>query len=136
MNMQMKTVLILIGTFLLGGVLGALLLGSIRGEREAAREEIGRPGGGGRYLVERVIQPRDEEQRRAVMQVLRKWRVRHQTVLEETHRRLREGFDSMRVELDPLLDEEQRERLAEEAERLRRHPPPHRPPGRGRPPSQ
>lgn len=135
MNIQMKTAAILIGTLLLGGVLGALLLGSIRGEREAAREEIGRPGGGARH-IERIIQPRDGEQRRAVMQVLRKWRERHRAVLEETHRQLREGFDSMKAELEPILDEDQRERLEQEAERLRRHPPPHRPRGMGRPPRE
>jgi len=136
MNIRMKTALILIGTFLLGGVLGALLLGSIRGERESAREEIGRPGGGGRHLIERVIQPRDGEQRRAVMQVLRKWRERHRSVLEETHRQLRDGFDSMRAELEPILDEDQRERLEQEAERLHRHPPPHRPRRMGRSPRE
>ena len=135
MNIQMKTATILIGTLLLGGVLGALLLGSIRGEREAAREEIGRPGGGARH-IERIIQPRDAEQRRAVMQVLRKWRERHRAVLEETHRQLREGFDSMKAELEPILDEDQRERLEQEAERLRRHPPPHRPRGMGRRPRE
>lgn len=120
MTVQLKTALVLLGTFLLGGVLGALLLGSIRGERESARHEMGRPAGGARHLVERVIRPRDEEQREAIRGVLLKWRERHRALLSETHLQLRQGFDSMRAELDPLLEEDQRQRLARESERLER----------------
>ncbi len=125
MNTRGKIVAVLTATLILGGVLGALLVGTIRGEREAKRAEGGRPGGMVHHF-ERVIQPESEEQREEVRGVLKKWEGKNRTLLERTHRTMRRGFDSMLVELTPILDEKQVERLKREGKRLKRPGPPRR----------
>ena len=121
MNTRGKIVAVLTATLILGGVLGALLVGTIKGDREAKRVEGGRPGGMIHHF-ERVIEPESEEQREEIREVLKKWEGKNRALLEQTHRTMRRGFDSMLVELTPLLDEEQVNRLKREGKRLKKRP--------------
>ncbi len=133
MNSQGKIIAVLLATLLLGGVLGALLVGTLRGERDQERERLRAEGGIVNHF-ERTIEPESEEQREAIRGVLIPWEARNRRLLRRTHLAMKRGFDSILLELKPLLNDEQMERLRREGKRMRPRGPgggPH--PGRRRP---
>jgi len=129
MNVQTKTAAILIATLLLGVLLGALLSGMLlrRGfETRLARMRTP-PGFINRF--EAVIQP-DESQREELRRILAK----HARRFEEYRAQFPALMDSLRKDLDPILTDEQKQRLRRvvrlhERGRLR----PRERPWRGRP---
>jgi hypothetical protein len=126
--------LILVGTLAIGILLGSVLTGSLARQRTRQVEEL-RERGGFIEQIERAIQPRDEEQRRAVRPIIETTARENAAIVEEMHTGLRSAMEEMIAELEPLLDPEQYERLS----RIARMPPPRAgappPPGPpGRPP--
>jgi hypothetical protein len=130
-----KGTLILVATFAIGIVVGALL------EATLARDRIERLRGfrGARQFaprIEQILQPRDEEQARAIREVLDRAAERNAEIFRRARDDMQSLIDSLRAELEPLLDEQQLQRL----DRLGRGPkeqpfegePPRRRPG-GRP---
>ena len=107
MREKTKGALILFSTLLIGVLIGTLLSGWFIRDRM-------RPIPHPRYFVrstERLIAPQDEEQRQAVRTVLRRY-VAKLRALDAKHREaLKEQLDAARVELAPLLSEEQLRRL-------------------------
>ena len=107
MRGKTKGALILFSTLLIGVLIGTLLSGWF------VRDRL-RPIPHPRHFVrstERLIEPQDEAQRRAMRAVLR----RHAAALRELnakHRqKLKEQLDASRAELAPLLSEQQLRRL-------------------------
>jgi uncharacterized membrane protein len=126
MRIETKSAVILLVTFLLGGLIGVLAMGAI-GQRRASRVAEMRERGFAMQL-ERLIEPRDEEQREAIQAVLSAAADRNRETMEGAREEIRSSLEEMREELEPLLDEDQRARLDEAAKRFRRGPP-GRPPG-------
>lgn len=135
MRIETKSALILLVTFLLGGLIGVLAAGAIA-QRRASRVADLRERGFEMQL-ERIIEPRDEAQSEAIRAVLSTAAKRNRATMEGAREEIRSSLEEMREELNPLLDEDQRERLDEAAKRFRRGPPgrPPGPPGFG-PPEQ
>jgi len=117
MKIQTKTALILIGTLLIGVVIG--VLGSGFAMRWMTKKFADRPFSA-RFagVYERIIGP-DDANRDTVLAILEK----HAGLIEEFRQShdatMKAYMDSLKAELDPLLTPEQKQRLTELHERMR-----------------
>lgn len=110
MTTRTQTTLIVIGTLIVGMVLGGLIVGAVARHRLQELAELRtRPGLVNR--LERVIQPTSDAQRDTVRAVLTRHAERI-VALRRTHRRdLRAAIDSLRADLALHLTPEQQARL-------------------------
>lgn len=121
MRIETKSAVILLVTFLLGGLIGVLAMGAIAQRRTARVAEMRERGLA--MQLERLIEPRDEAQRRAIHAVLSAAAERNRATMENAREQIRSSLEEMQEELEPLLDADQRARLEEAARRFRRGPP-------------
>ena len=133
MKLEVKSAAILITTLLLGIVIGLVGQGALQRARMPRGAPPPRPSG---FVarMEEALQLRAEQQA-TVRPILDATADGNQRVIDAAHVQLRATLDSMSLTLAPLLDEAQRQRLAE---RVRELPDPFRPPpprdGQGPPP--
>lgn len=120
MKTEARGLLLLLGTLALGVVLGAAGNGTIQRERRHQVEQIRRPGGFEEHML-RVIRPRDDAQRDAILPAIQATDRRNQQIVRSAREQMRAALDSMRAQLAPRLDAEQRARLDDFA---RMAPPP------------
>lgn len=119
MNPRLKAGAIVTGIFLAGLAVGLLLRGSLAERRARDLARMQRRGG----FVERmeeILRPRDAAQREAIRPYLEATDARNRAIHEGAADALRGELDSLQRALAPLLDAEQRDRLA----RFARRPPP------------
>ncbi|MEE8594988.1 MAG: hypothetical protein V3T25_03885 [Gemmatimonadota bacterium] len=128
MRIETKSAVILLVTFLLGGLIGVLAMGAIAQRRASRVAELRERGFAMQF--ERLIEPRDEAQRETIRTVLSAAAERNRETMRGAREEIRSSLEEMRQELEPLLDDDQRERLEAAAKRFRRGPP-GRPPGEG-----
>ena len=117
MSIQWKSFLIIIATLLIGIVIGVFLAGPVLHHK--MRPHFADKGHGILTpMLERIIQP-TPDQEEAVRRVVEK----HSGRLEGLHKDFRAEMvatmDSLIMDLDPILTEEQKARLDERHERLR-----------------
>jgi hypothetical protein len=110
MNLQIKPTLIIIGTLLLGIVLGVLISGTFAEQRFRRMHSMMRPHGFAEDLIQ-VIQPNDEQQRQEIMAVIETTDLRIQDLMGQSREEIRSTVDSMAAQLQPLLTDEQKARL-------------------------
>ena len=137
MNTGAKSTSILVATLAIGVVLGMVGQGLLLRSRRPPPDD-GRPPPGFAAHMEDVIQPRPD-QVRALRVILDSTALSNQRVIDSARGRLHLALDSLRLRLAPMLDDAQRDRLAQ----MSRLPDPFRPPrrrgdgprdGRGGPP--
>lgn len=107
MRKRTKGALILFSTLLIGVLIGTLLSGWFVRDRLRSIPQH-------RHFVrstERLLAPQDAEQRRAMRAVLRRHVAKLRTLDAQHRQALKEHWDAVRVELAPLLSEEQLRRL-------------------------
>lgn len=126
MTVGMKSALMLAVTLALGIVLGLAGAGSLDRMRRERLGGLGRPQGFAHHMEE-VIDPRDAAQAEQVRSIIARAAERNQRAIREANEFLRHSVDSMKTELQPLLDEAQRRRLDDATRGL----PGIGPPGRG-----
>ena len=126
MRIETKSAVILLFTFLLGGLIGVLAAGAVAQTRASRVAEMRERGFA--MQLEQLIEPRDEAQREAIHAILAAAAERNRETMEGARQQIRSSLEEMREELEPLLDENQRAKLDEAAKRFRRGPP-GRPPG-------
>ncbi len=112
MTASTKSVLMLFSTLLIGVLLGSLTTGAVNNHRMHNLAEM-RSARGLAFYLEDVVQPVSEEQREAIRAVLEEAAPKFAETMMESRDRMRELTDSVRAELDPLLTEDQRQRLEE-----------------------
>jgi hypothetical protein len=118
MNPRTKSLLILVVTLLVGGSLGALATGTAMSNRVEKLNQL-RSKAGFSETIERVIIPETEDQRGDVRLLLDETAERL-NALSRRHREERAAVvDSMRLELNHIISDEQRERLDQWIERHR-----------------
>lgn len=130
MNTKTKSSLVIIGTLLIGMVLGSVITGAVMRNRVFDRMERLRTMDGFRHRMEKIIQP-DEDQRAKVHEILKEHFSRMQRLGETMRQDFEARNDSLYKELDEVLRPDQIERLKDRMKRLRRFAPPggdHRPP--------
>ena len=145
MNVATKSALLLGATLALGVVIGLVGAGTLERQRRERLGGLGRPRGFARH-IEEAIQPRDAAQAAQVRAIIERAAERNQRMIRGANDALRRSVDSLTSELQPLLDEPQRRRLAEATRGLpplggppggrggRPGPPPFGPPRDGGPP--
>ena len=114
MKLQIKAVVVILSTFILGVVLG-YLANDLLYPKPPRR--IGGMRDFDRFLAlnERIIHP-TEAQQDTVEKILRKNYQRLRNQFQESQAKVRAILDSIQVELEPLLTEEQKERLRQRRE--------------------
>ena len=110
MSTRTKSILLLSGVLLLGMLLGALASGTLSNRRLARIAEL-RTSRGMAFVLEEVVRPETEEQRRAFREAVEEMAPAYADVFERTGTELRALNDSVLAQVRPLLTEEQTERL-------------------------
>jgi hypothetical protein len=110
MNLRTKTILILIGTLALGGIVGAFVTGAVVDQRMERIHSL-RTQQGFADTIEQAIGLQDEDQRAQVRPILEKASARLGENMSECKASGRDIIGSMREELRPLLDDQQEQRL-------------------------
>ena len=121
MNLKVKSSLIIVFTFILGMIVGIILIRSFfPPPKMIDRIAEGRTPRGFLDRFERVINP-TESQREEIGKILRQ----HFEKMHNQSKKFRERFlqlnDSLRIELDPILSVEQKERFDKFEKRIREH---------------
>ena len=119
MTPQVKSILILLGTFIIGGLLGGTVVGMISGNRVEQRKDIRGPGGFVRHM-ERIIDIKDSAQHAAVHPILEKTNRKHRAIFKAAADDVKQTFDTMLVELEPYLEPDQLERLEKEHQMMQK----------------
>lgn len=112
MNARTRSTVILVGTLILGMLLGALLT-NLYFERRVGRMKALRTEEGFIRTYEDVIRPDEGPQKEKVREILRRSAPRFQRTFEEHRSEFRRMVDSLHAELNPLLTPDQRGRLEE-----------------------
>ena len=132
MTTKTKSVLIILGTLLVGVIIGGLATSAIFSQRVGAIQALRMQGGLVHYL-ENVIEPVDESQREQIQALLESTGERQMEMRRNMFDENRAIFSEMRNELDEILTEEQKSRLREWVQRENREGPRFRPPEMRRP---
>jgi hypothetical protein len=120
MTDRTKSALLIGSTLIIGMALGSLATGAIANRRlDDLAEARGRLSG---FFLE-AIEPETEEQAEAIRAVLDGAAPRFKEIFESTRGEMKRLSDSVMAELDPILTDEQKERLEKRMHlRLRRPP--------------
>lgn len=119
MSTRTKSAVLLAGVLLLGMLLGALASGSIFNRRLGRIAEL-RTSRGMAFVLEEVVRPETEEQRRAFRDVIEETAPAYADVFERTGAELTALNDSLLARVRPLLTPEQTKRLQRHLT-MRRH---------------
>ncbi len=122
MSNSVRAWLLLVVTLCLGIAIGVLGSGALQDRRMARVNDARRPGGFVEH-VQRVIRPTSEEQWARIRPLVEAADRANGERRRSHDDAMRVSLDSLKAQLEPLLDEAQRERLARFAPN-RRGPPP------------
>jgi hypothetical protein len=128
MTPGMKSMALLAVTLVVGFSLGLFADATLVRGRRNRIGELQRPPGFVAHL-ESVIAPHNAAQGDSIRPILERGAQHNAEIVRGTRDRLKAALDSMQVTLAPMLDADQRSRLAREIEHM---PDPFRPGGRGR----
>ena len=127
MNLQVKPALIIIGTLLIGIVLGALMSRALADRQYRRIGDMMRPDRLSMRLI-KIIEPLEPDQREAVTAIVEETAAKIRDLTRETRFEMHAVMDSMFMELKPLLTDEQNARLEKHrgerrarAEKMGRH---------------
>lgn len=110
MNATTKSILILVGTLLVGVLLGALGAGAVINNRVEQLEQL-RASGRVFSRIEDIVQPTAEQQAQ-IREILDRNRMKQRDFRQYVFQEHRALMDSTRIELESVLTEEQMTRLA------------------------
>lgn len=138
MKLQVKSALIIIGTLVIGMILGGLISGMIRHQMHGKTAD-GPRGDRFERMMNRIIQP-DESQAARLQIVMDRYAPKFADQHQRHSGEMQKLVDSLNVELEPILTEEQINRLQKWKKRFSRRfrgrsqrpgPPPSPPPPGG-----
>jgi len=118
MNVRIKTSIIILITLLIGVVTGVLIDRTImRNQFQQKFAGMRRPQGM-ILMLERIIKP-DESQYQELREILKRYSQKLHQIGEMSRLEMNTVMDSLKTELDPILTDEQKDRLQSRIERLR-----------------
>lgn len=132
MSARARAALALAATLLLGMLLGVLLGGFVQQLREGVLAGARGRGGFVDHMMQ-IIEPHDEAQEAQLRPLLRGVEDRNEEIARRAGDDMRAALDQLLIDLEPLLDDEQMERMRDFARRPDGGPG-GRPGGPGRPP--
>lgn len=118
-NTRTKTFLILVGTLVLGMVLGALLTGLVVRHRLGHLDHLRTPTGFTQEMMQ-SIEPTGPEQKKALREAVSSHARRMKTIREHYRKKLHTEVDSMHRAAEGLLTPQQERRLREKMKQLHR----------------
>ena len=121
MTDRTKSALLIGGTLVLGMIVGGLFNAALVNRRFNEVALLRSPLGLA-FRIEEVIQPESEEQADAIRAILDEAAPKFMEVFADSRERIRSLTDSIMTELEPILSDEQMERLHRDM-RMRREPP-------------
>ena len=127
MKTKTKSTLVILGTLLVGIIIGGLGTSVIFTNRLGAIQAL-RMQGGLTNLLENVIEPVDEVQREQIREIVRNAAEQQMELRRTMFEENRLVFEGMREELEEVLTDEQKARLRRWMVRERRDGPGFRPP--------
>jgi len=112
MQTQFKAGLWLVATFAIGAVFGMVLNGALSNR---AVPDAAPPAGPAGFVaeMERLIQPRDNQQREQLRPLLERTDATNRAIVDGARVSMAAALDSLRVAAAPLLDSAQARRLSE-----------------------
>ncbi|MEP6834112.1 MAG: hypothetical protein ABJB74_11990 [Gemmatimonas sp.] len=128
MRPQMKAIFWIGATFVAGTGFGMVLNGALAARAAQNADMAHQPGGAGPTpgngeqptgpagfvgTMDRVIQPRDEVQRKQLRPYFESTDRSNRAIVDGARLSMSAALDSLRVAINPLLDEAQRQRLAQ-----------------------
>lgn len=116
-NVRTKTVLVLIGTLVLGMVLGALLTGVFVRHRIHHLRQLRTPAGFTQEMMQ-AIEPTGPDQREALRKALKSHVQRMREIRERYRKELRAEVDSMHAAAEKLMTPKQQQRMREKMKEL------------------
>ena len=116
-SVRTRTVLVLIGTLILGMVVGALLTGLIVRERIHHLRQLRTPAGFTQEMMQ-AIEPTGPAQREALRKALESHVHRMRAIRERYRKELHAEVDSMHAAAEDLLTPKQQERMREKMRQL------------------
>ncbi|MEO7084333.1 MAG: hypothetical protein ABI442_17200 [Gemmatimonadaceae bacterium] len=116
MTANSKSMILLAATLVVGFALGLFSDATLRGGRRGQIDRLRRPPGFVEHM-ESVIQPHSDAQRDSIKPALDRVAQFNQQLFKDADVRMRAGLDSMQATLAPILDAQQRDRLAAEVNR-------------------
>ena len=128
MTARTKSIAIIIGTLLVGVIIGALATGAVFSQRVAELQALRNENGVSRFL-ENVIEPTDDAQKERIREILEKTSESHMEIRRSMMMQHRDVFQEMRAELSLVLTDEQKVQMREWFEKDRMKRPRLRPPG-------
>lgn len=131
MSNSVRAWLLLVVTLCLGIAIGVLGGGALQDRRMQRVNDMRRPGGFVEH-VQQVIRPTSDAQWNAIRPLVQAAADANAERRRAHDGAMRASLDSLKTQLDPLLDAAQRERLARFVPDRRGPPPFRRGPGRGR----
>jgi hypothetical protein len=111
MSNSVRAWVLLVVTLLLGITIGVLGGGALQDRRAARVNEMRRPGGFTEH-VRQVIRPTSDSQWAQLKPIVEAAAEQNLSLRRAHDRAMRATLDSLKLRLEPLLDAEQRERLA------------------------
>ncbi len=121
MNLEVKSALIIAVTMIIGILIGTFIVAPQIARRYLTRIEMLRHEPGFARGIEGMILP-DQSQRERIRPIIKKYGGRFETLFQRHREEVQALVDSLRAELDPLLTEEQRQRLERIRSRRCLHP--------------
>ncbi len=126
--MKIKPIWVALTTLIMGVMLGMLITGHITKKRLHSFTKF-RTEEGFRHRFLEIINP-DEEQMKQLRPIIEKYGERHHEITDSVHDRVRELMKAFHDEMEPLLTEEQKERLKhhhlQRMHRMKKRPKRHR----------
>jgi hypothetical protein len=120
MKIEIKSAIILISCLVIGILIGLLLDQTlIRWQFKQNMARVRHPQGM-IFMMERIIQPKDEIQQKKIREVLDKHFQQFNKIQQNTRIKIAALMDSLQIELTPILTNEQNKRLAQRLERLKK----------------
>ena len=119
LSTRAKSILALVGTLLLGALLGALATGRFVHHRMSQLEHLRTPEGFASEMAS-AVEPRDSAQARALRETLRVHARRMRSIRDRYQQELRTEIDSLHQALGDLLAPEQEGRMREKMQELHR----------------
>lgn len=116
MNANMKSLVLLAATLVVGFSLGLFADATLVRGRRAQLRELRLPPGFVAHMND-IIDPHSSAQRDSIQPIIRATADRNEQIIRTANDRLRASMDSMRLALAPMLDTDQRARLDREAGR-------------------
>ncbi|TKJ37251.1 hypothetical protein CEE37_14150 [candidate division LCP-89 bacterium B3_LCP] len=130
MKIHTQSAFIILGTLIIGIILGAVLSTVFVHHRFQEIQGLMGPGQFEHFLIENVIRPVDDQQREALMKIAEKTSQKAMTSMTTFRSDMKTILDSLQTELKPILNDEQFQRLQQHIELGRKMHPMHR--GRGK----